>query len=261
MSEGLLKKVDVYKTPVKVNTIAIIADTVSYFNANPQPLIDAIKSWPETINFFNRYGESALHVAVHRGNHSAFVLLTTCDNVNINIKNSHGKTPLMCLIDYSPVKSSILRYCLGRNDLDLDLELKDPKGRTVLMKTYQKALKISVGLILNTGINNCLGWQEWPTNYRGALVFHATQLCHSMERWRSFKPDWCVAVHKKYYPSEFDSIVRCVLKVFKRICLKHDIKFYKDIRLMLIRHIADSWRKTRDYYRKKDKPDYDNYYF
>ena len=144
-----------------------------------------------------------------------------------------GYTPLMIAILSN--RTDVVKCLLKR--FDINVFIQDSNSKNALQLAYEKGHYKCLGPLLKYGHLSCKNWKYW---YGPEEKIKKTITI--MKHWRSFLPEWSYHTHKRY-SKEFKNIVITFLCILNQLEKRWKIKFYKDIRHLLIQYIAKKWRK------------------
>jgi len=232
---------------------------------------------PKCINNQNIQGYTSLNIAVIKGFLDIVKFLLICDGINVNLGCIGQSSPLRNALfqtfcnneDILPnshhliVKELIKHPCLTFNTAaefsslcwcdskSFELLYGCPKFdinsgilKFLFCSQCQQVEKIKS--LLSNGAN-CTGWQNWKFSYT-TLAKNQLITTQILSKWRSYLPKWSIFNHKKFYPKEFEDLTITCMIVWNRLETMHSLRICKDIKCLLIKYVANNWRKKVDEY-------------
>jgi len=117
--------------------------------------------------------------------------------------------------------------------------------KNILTISYSNNQHKVMKLFIKYGVN-CQGWIYWDLDPSLYPNKESDQSMVIMSEWRSYLPEWNLKSHCLIYPKEFKQLVFTCLLVFQRLNKTTKARISKDIKMMLVKHIASKWREIKE---------------
>lgn len=234
---------------------------------------DILKKEPHIINEKDEDGWTCLHWVCYNGYDEIFQFLIDFEGLDINAVNNYKQSSLMIafrhnnssiveillshsLIDpnlHEKFKNTALHYCVGWNNIEccellcshpsIDLELKNKYGNTPLQLAVYDGRHEIIKILLQKG-SKCKGWKEQEF-YSYVKKEYKIKTKKILSQWKRYLPFWSIFNHKNY-PKEFEDLSIICLLTFKKIEENNNLFIPKDIKRLLLSHIAEVWKQIDD---------------
>ncbi len=162
-------------------------------------------------------------------------MLLEVEGIDVNIQNISGST---ALIDASRSGyTSTVKLLLEVEGLDFNIQDNSENNSLILASMYGRS--ITVKMLISKGANSANPLD--PNKYKDG-EFNRVGIFDILTNWKMFLPRFNILKNYKYYPSYFFSIAKVWLLVCKR--KKKEFQINKDIRILLLTYIAESWKRS-----------------
>ncbi len=174
------------------------------------------------VNLQNKNGYTAVIYASRNGNIEIVKLLLKVEAINVNLQNKSGYTALILASwnGYIEVVKLLLNIEI------ININIQDNTGQTALVIASRKGNIDVVKLLLGKGATIISESNRYSKKINEVLT-----------NWKIYLPRWNRFKTYRYYPKEFKNIVILWLLICKR---KNFVS--KDIRLLMIEYLAESWK-------------------